>query len=708
MTGAPLGKVLSKLGPVRKNGSGYMATCPSHDDATASLSLSEGDDGRVLLCCQAGCESDDILARLELTWTELFPAKEKASNGTKIAATYDYVDENGAVLFQVCRMVPKDFRQRRPNGNNRWTWKLGDVRRVPYKLPEVLTAVAHGEWVLIVEGEKDVHTLNRLGFIATTNAGGAAKWPAEFAAYFKGGRVAVIPDNDEPGAKHADKIAASLKGIAAEVVRFAPLSKLEHGDVTDWVAEIGDEAAAAELRRLLDPGTNVPGSTPPTSTCPLADALEATVAFVDRFMALSDEQLDSVALWAAMTHTVDHFDVVAYLYVTSAEKRSGKTLLLDILEQLVCRGRSTTNISPAALYRMIDEQHPTLLIDEADTIFPAKGRSADPAKSDLVGLINAGFRRGRPAYRMGGANMRELEEFDPFGPKALAGIGRCLPDTTEDRSIPIVIPRKGRGIRKERYRLRVHEAEAKQVGAHLADAIGAHDLRDRWPALPAELNDRQQDIWEPLLTIADAAGGDWPDRARRAAVALHADADPTETLGVKLLADIRTVFTVDKLVTKQLVSLLNDLDESPWCGWRSDKGMSSVQLVNMLKPFGIKSKAVRAGDDRGRGFELDQFADTFARYLDDDTVDTVDGETNPQVEPVNTKEVASVDASVDSAEQAKRGDVNTVNAVTDIEANVELLPDGQRDTCRVCATDCMTVDALGPVHPNCAYEAAAP
>ena len=123
---------------------------------------------------------------------------------------------------------------------------------------------------------------------------------------------------------------------------------------------------------------------------------------------MTDHQTDAVTLFAAHTHAVDAFDVVAYLFITSAVRRSGKSLLEELLEHLCLRGRSTTNISPAAVYRMVDEVKPTLLFDEVDNIF-AKGRNGDPAKTDLIGPINAGYRRGKPAWRMGGANMRTLE-----------------------------------------------------------------------------------------------------------------------------------------------------------------------------------------------------------------------------------------------------------------------------------------------------------
>lgn len=404
----------------------------------------------------------------------------------------------------------------------------------------------------------------------------------------------------------------------------------------------------------------------------LAVVLDLVEAMVDRFMSTTDEQRIAIVLWCAHTWATDASDVCAYLFITSAEKRCGKSLLLDIIEQLVCRGRSTANISPAALYRMVDEQKPTLLFDEVDNIF-ANGKAGDPGKSDLLGLINAGFRKGRVAYRMGGPNMRQLEAFDPFGPKALAGIGGCLPDTTEDRCIPIRLERKARTDVRDRYRIRLHEADVLALGQRMAAAIARElpSLIGAWPQLPAALNDRAQDIWEPLLAIADAAGGDWPNRARHAAVKLHTDRDPAESLATRLLVDIRRVFTTDKILTKDLVAKLNELDESPWGEWRGGQGITSSQLVNRLRPFGVKSKAIRAGDDeRGRGFDLTQLTVVFDRYLDDPSglqvstgVDTVDNGPNPQVRPVNTARTGGVDASVDAPDQGKRPLVNTVNTV---------------------------------------------
>lgn len=153
-------------------------------------------------------------------------------------AAYDYKDEHGNLLFQVVRFEPKDFRQRKPNGgHDKWEWSVKDVRPVPYHLPQLLQA--NDRTIHIVEGEKDVHALERLGLIATCNAGGAGKWHKEFAPYFSGADVVILPDNDEAGEKHAKQVAGML-GQTAQRIRIVHLPGLKaKGDVSDWIAAGG-------------------------------------------------------------------------------------------------------------------------------------------------------------------------------------------------------------------------------------------------------------------------------------------------------------------------------------------------------------------------------------------------------------------------------------------------------------------------------------
>jgi hypothetical protein len=171
----------------------------------------------------------------------------------KIAKTYDYRDERGELLYQVVRLEPKDFRQRRPDGRGGWDWKLGDGRRVPYRLPDLIKAVADGEIIYIPEGEKDADNLRAIGLAATTNAGGVKKWRPEYREHLRGADVVVLPDNDEAGREHGDLVAASLRGIARRI-RILDIGKLWRecplkGDISDWLTAGG---TAEKLKAIVD------------------------------------------------------------------------------------------------------------------------------------------------------------------------------------------------------------------------------------------------------------------------------------------------------------------------------------------------------------------------------------------------------------------------------------------------------------------------
>lgn len=182
---------------------GWFAFCPCHNDGAKrgrrSLHMTEK-GGKVLLHCFAGCRYEDIVAALGL-------ARERKQKPEDAEAVYRYVDENGRLLFEVCRFAGKRFRQRRPDGAGGWTWNLKDTRRVLYRLPEVLAAVREGRTVFIVEGEKDVESLAALSLVATTAPGGAGKWRQEYAETLRGADVVILPDNDEPGRRHAEQVA---------------------------------------------------------------------------------------------------------------------------------------------------------------------------------------------------------------------------------------------------------------------------------------------------------------------------------------------------------------------------------------------------------------------------------------------------------------------------------------------------------------------
>ena len=246
--------VLELLDGVRKAGDGWTAKCPAHDDAHNSLSIAVGNDDRVLLHCHAGCAFGDIAAALKADESSFF-ADERGPD-RRVVATYDYRDENGKVLFEVVRFAPKDFRPRRPDAAAKggWAWNLNGTRRVLFHLPELLAAMKAGRPIFVVEGEKDVLALERLGLVATTNAGGANGWRSEYAEPLRGADVIVLPDHDEAGRKHGAAVVKSLAGNARSV-RLLELPGLpEHGDVSDWLEAGGTRE---ELERLAVPAAAV-------------------------------------------------------------------------------------------------------------------------------------------------------------------------------------------------------------------------------------------------------------------------------------------------------------------------------------------------------------------------------------------------------------------------------------------------------------------
>jgi putative DNA primase/helicase len=205
-------------GRERRSGNGWMAPCPAHDDRTASCSISEGDDGRTLVKCFAGCDTEAVLAERNLTMSDLFPERPR-DDRPRISDEYAYLDEVGTVLFEVIRYEPKgQFPLRTPDGRGGWTWKLNGARLVPYRLPELMAAAKAGSTVFVAEGEKDCLAIVRAGETATTSPMGAGKWRDEYAEYFVGvGEVVIVADRDRAGYRHARDVARSLTPVVGVV-----------------------------------------------------------------------------------------------------------------------------------------------------------------------------------------------------------------------------------------------------------------------------------------------------------------------------------------------------------------------------------------------------------------------------------------------------------------------------------------------------------
>jgi hypothetical protein len=239
---------LGKLASVKQTMQGdWTARCPAHTDDSPSLSISEGKDGRILLCRHAGCTTEAICRALGLTVADLFNAKPQRNGKRAEVAAYPYTDQAGKVLFEVVRFEPKDFRQRKPDG----TWSVKGVRRVPFHLPQLIAAVKAGRPVYVAEGEKDVLALEAAGLPATCNPGGAGKWLPEFARHFAGAEVVIIADKDKAGRDHAADVAGKLQGTAASV-KILELPDLDGKRVKDAADYFAAGGTAADLDALAE------------------------------------------------------------------------------------------------------------------------------------------------------------------------------------------------------------------------------------------------------------------------------------------------------------------------------------------------------------------------------------------------------------------------------------------------------------------------
>jgi hypothetical protein len=332
-----------------------------------------------------------------------------------------------------------------------------------------------------------------------------------------------------------------------------------------------------------------------------------------RYVVFPDEHCAvGVVLWTATTHALQAFQHAPRLVINSPEKRCGKSRLLDIIAGTCHAPLMSVNATVAAIYRSIGENRPpTLLVDEADTLF-GSNRVAEQ-NEDLRALLNAGHQRGRPALRCVGPNQIPTE-FSTFAMAALAGIGE-MPDTITDRAVNVTLRRRSRDEKVSQFRTRrdgpLLTALRDGLAAWCAEQLDA--LADAEPEMPVE--DRAADTWEPLVALADAAGGRWPELARSACMALVARAENDSedgSLRVRLLSDIRDVFAkrdVPFLASADLVSELRDIEESPWDGF----DFNPSKLSRRLKDYGVKPRRDATGNTRG--YRIDDLADVFVRYL---------------------------------------------------------------------------------------------
>ncbi|MER5943301.1 DUF3631 domain-containing protein [Streptomyces sp. NPDC001928] len=350
-----------------------------------------------------------------------------------------------------------------------------------------------------------------------------------------------------------------------------------------------------------------------------AQVLADLRAQIKRYVVMpSEDALAAVTLWIAATHLQRAWQHAPRLAIVAPEKRCGKSRLLDVITETVRNPLITVNAIPAAIFRSIDDEDPpTLLVDEADTLFSTV-KSAEK-NEEVRGLINAGHQRNRPTLRVTGPEHKPTA-FPTFAMAALAGIGD-LPDTVMDRSVVIRMRRRAAGEKVAAFRT-------------TRDTPTLHAIRDRlsaWltplykralgmePPMPVE--DRAADTWEPLVVIADLAGGEWPALARTACRVMtdyEAGKDEEGGLRTRLLVGIRRAFAAENdpmvLGTRRLLEHLNADKEAPWAEYGAN-GLTPRGLQLLLKDYGISSANRRFPDGtQAKGFARNQFLDTWDRY----------------------------------------------------------------------------------------------
>jgi len=336
-------------------------------------------------------------------------------------------------------------------------------------------------------------------------------------------------------------------------------------------------------------------------------------AMFERHLVLGARANIALPLWAVFTHALDCGFTNPRLIVFAPEKRCGKSTVLRLLNAVVRDGHVTSNMTAAALYRWIEQSRPTLLIDEAGQHLSAN----DAFKS----ILNSGLGRDTAFVDRTNPITYEPEQFSTWAPIGIALIGR-LWDTLEDRSIMVPMRRK---LPSESVERLDETSVYRDLGRKAARWVKDNEarLREHDPSVPETLNDRAQDVWRPLLRIADVVGGEWPSLARQAAIELSRINEDEDSERVELLRDIRLVFSsegVERLATRTLIDRLSSLEESRWSPYRSSHRINPRQLSDMLRPFGIRPASVRDGQTTFKGYKLEDFQDAFARYLPPESV----------------------------------------------------------------------------------------
>jgi len=420
---------------------------------------------------------------------------------------------------------------------------------------------------------------------------------------------------------------ADIEELKSEITRLAGLPYIDYQLVRRSIAKdfnippsVLDKLVAEE--RADDAEDGGPPSLALEQPEPWPDAVDGMALLAEiagtlrHFIAADRRALDAAALWCVFAHAHNCFSISPILAITSPSPGCGKSTFLSLIAAMVPKALGASNITAAALFRSVEKWQPTLILDEGDTFIYGN--------DELRGVMNSGHLRASAFVVRTTGDDHEPRQFRTWCPKSIALIGN-LPATLADRSIHIKLQRSTvaearEPLRIDRLDLSTILRKAARWAADNADRLKAAD-----PDLPNQLHGRAADNWRPLISIADAAGSEWPQRARQAALAL-AGGDEGQSRGIELLADIKAIMArrgVDRITSGDMAEALADLEGRPWPEWRQGRPISANGVARLLRPFGIQPTMWRKDGRAGlRGYRIADLKDAFNRYLTISTATT--------------------------------------------------------------------------------------
>ena len=388
--------------------------------------------------------------------------------------------------------------------------------------------------------------------------------------------------------------------------------------VEEFVPEVEPQLITAPTPLVL-----APAMTATTSDQEKEALVRDVESFISNFVIFTQPRTALVlALWAISTHIFDSFDCFPYLTVTSPTKQCGKTRLAEVLELLCAEPLRASNLSEAVLFRLVEKMSPTLIIDEAETLRDKKSERAQA----IVGLLNAGHRKGASSYRCVGPG-HEVKSFRVFCPKMIIAI-KNVPETVRDRSIAVQMQRKKRSDVVGRFIFNQVKRPGQELKERIAKVVSVctDDIEDVYKTYQPEfLADREAENWTPSFCLSSVLAPRRLGELTETAIAFSkgkAAFDADDSLGMRLLSDIQVILgngepdtlfgdKVASIASNTLVAKLREQEEAPWAGY----DLSARRLAQLLKPFEVHPSQVRDGSSNVRGYAVGDFIPLFSRYL---------------------------------------------------------------------------------------------